>query len=79
LELALIGSQRFMFADSPNDQMIGLAIESRMLGTHATSNPSARHWHGIQPLGKGRTDQASLRFGQKDAVLHRVTHGRGDD
>jgi hypothetical protein len=78
LGLALIGSQRFMFADSPNNQ-IGLSIESRMLGTHATSNLSARHWYGSQPLGKGRTDQASLRSGQKDAVSHRVTHRRSDD
>jgi hypothetical protein len=50
-----MGSQRFMFADSPNDQ-IGLSIESGMLGTHATSDLSARHWHGSQPLGKGRAD-----------------------
>jgi hypothetical protein len=67
-----------MFADSLNDQ-IGLSIESGMLGTHATSNLSAQHWHGSQPLGKGRTDQASLRSGQEDAVSHRVTHRRGDD
>jgi hypothetical protein len=50
-----MGSQRFMFADSPNDQ-IGLSIESGMLRTHATSDLSARHWHGSQPLGKGRAD-----------------------
>src|ERR671917_1444460 len=48
-------------------------------GAHATSNLSARHWHGNQPLGEGRTDQASLRSGQKDAVSHRLTHRRSDD
>ena len=73
-----MGAQRFMFADSPNDQT-GLSIESRMLATHATSNLSARHWHGSQSLGKGRADQASLRSGQKDAVSHRIAHRRGDD
>jgi hypothetical protein len=77
-KLALVGSQRSIFVHSPSDQ-IGLSVKPRMLETHAMSSPSARHRHGSQPLGKGWTDQASLRSGQKDAVSHRVTHRRGDD